>query len=122
MRDGLRQGDNSGTPVQFIVDPADCRLFYTPDMTVDITRVWTAAADAKWLGKKRCIAGGFKGVPSSQPDDEGDDSDLEKRATKSRTVTVKTIAGSAVAALESSFGIVTDFTRGANGARGLMAP
>jgi hypothetical protein len=117
MRDGLRKGDDSGTPLQFIVEPADCRMFYTPDMTVDITRIWTAAADVKWLGKKRCVAGGFKGVQSSDAD-----GNLQKRATKSKTATVRTMAVSAVAALEASFGIITDFTRATKRTNGLMAP
>jgi hypothetical protein len=59
MRDGVRRGNDS-TPLQFIVEPADCRLYYTPAMVVDVTKMWIAAADAKWLGKQRCVAGGFK--------------------------------------------------------------
>jgi Peptidase family S41 len=67
MRDGVRPGGDP-TPLQFIVEPADCRLYYTPAMVVDITKMWIAAADTKWLGKRRCVAGGFKNVPSSLPD------------------------------------------------------
>jgi hypothetical protein len=56
-RDGLRVNDTSGIALQFIYEEADCRLYYTPEMTVDITAVWRAAADAQW-GNKKCVAGG----------------------------------------------------------------
>lgn len=57
FRDGIRKGDESGTPLQFVYEPADCRIFYTPAMTVDASAIWKAAADSKWNGKNRCAAG-----------------------------------------------------------------
>jgi hypothetical protein len=44
VRDGLRQNDTSGIALQFIYEEANCRLYYTPEMTVDITALWRAAA------------------------------------------------------------------------------
>jgi hypothetical protein len=56
VRDGLRQNDTSGVALQFIYEEADCRLYYTPEMTVDITSLWRAAADAQWGGSKaKCV-------------------------------------------------------------------
>jgi hypothetical protein len=55
VRDGLRQNDESGVALQFIYEEADCRLYYTPEMTVDITALWSAAADAQW-GTGKCVA------------------------------------------------------------------
>ncbi|OCK74901.1 peptidase S41 family protein [Lepidopterella palustris CBS 459.81] len=55
VRDGLREGDDSGTPLQFRYEEADCRLYYTPEMTVDVTAIWKAAADAQWGGKGKCV-------------------------------------------------------------------
>jgi hypothetical protein len=118
MRDGTRKGDPSGVPLQFIVEPADCRLFYTPDMTVDVQWIWTAAVDVKWFGKKKCVAGGFKSVPSSHADDK---KKSKKRATKSKTATAKTLAIQAVAALEDSFDIMTNFVLHKR-ADGMMSP
>ena len=37
------------------------RLFYTPEMTVDISSVWKAAADAQWGGGGKCVSGGQLG-------------------------------------------------------------
>jgi len=45
-----------GLPAQFVVKYADCRLFYTRDMIVDVANVWKAAAGAAWQGGK-CVAG-----------------------------------------------------------------
>jgi len=55
VRDGLRDGDDSGIPLQFQYEEADCRLYYTPEMTVDVTAVWKAVADAQWGGKGKCV-------------------------------------------------------------------
>ncbi|KAF2463622.1 peptidase S41 family protein-like protein [Lindgomyces ingoldianus] len=62
VRDGLRQNDTSGVPLQFIYEEADCRLYYTPEMTVDATAIWKAAADAQWGGKGNCVTGGGYGT------------------------------------------------------------
>ncbi|CAO2648426.1 Nn.00g076930.m01.CDS01 [Neocucurbitaria sp. VM-36] len=56
-RDGLSQNDTSGVALQFIYEEADCRLYYTPEMTVDITSLWKAAADAQWGNSGKCVAG-----------------------------------------------------------------
>lgn len=60
-RDGIRQGDDSLTPLQFVYEPADCRLFYTAEMTTDVTAIWKAVADSKWGGYggvSKCVASG----------------------------------------------------------------
>ncbi|KAF1844761.1 peptidase S41 family protein-like protein [Cucurbitaria berberidis CBS 394.84] len=56
-RDGLAQNDTSGVALQFVYEEADCRLFYTPEMTVDITAVWKTAADAQWGNSGKCVSG-----------------------------------------------------------------
>ncbi|KAF2836962.1 hypothetical protein M501DRAFT_978717 [Patellaria atrata CBS 101060] len=58
-RDGLREGDESGIPLQFVYEAADCRIFYTPEMTVDVTTIWKAAADTQWNGKSSCVGAGM---------------------------------------------------------------
>ncbi|OCL15239.1 hypothetical protein AOQ84DRAFT_329766 [Glonium stellatum] len=59
FRDGIRQGDTSAEqiPLQFLYEPADCRILYTPEMTVDVTAIWKAVADSTWGGSNKCIAG-----------------------------------------------------------------
>ncbi|KAH7073743.1 hypothetical protein BKA63DRAFT_514714 [Paraphoma chrysanthemicola] len=64
-RDGLRRGDDSGIALQFIYEEANCRLFYTPEMTVDITALWKAAADAQWGNSGKCVSDGGYGKKRS---------------------------------------------------------
>lgn len=60
-RDGIRKNDTTNTPLQFRYEEADCRLYFTPEMTVDVTAIWKAAADVKW-GKDECVAGALNGA------------------------------------------------------------
>lgn len=64
FRDGIQKGDTTNTPLQFVYEEADCRLFYTAEMTIDVTAVWKKVYDAKW-GNASCVAGtlGDKGAP-----------------------------------------------------------
>lgn len=53
-----------GTPAQFVYEPADCRLFYTPAMMANVTAIWRAAAAAAW-GNLTCNAGSLPGSNST---------------------------------------------------------
>jgi hypothetical protein len=55
VRDGIRYGDASQTPLQFIRDPADCRIWYEPSFTVDVTPLWKRVADVTW-GNASCMS------------------------------------------------------------------
>lgn len=63
IRNNIRLGDESVTPLQFIYEAADCRRFYTADMVFDQSLVWKAAYDAHF-GNASCVAGST-GHPSS---------------------------------------------------------
>lgn len=56
-RDGYREGDETNTPLQFVYEPADCRIYYTPAMAVDQTAMWKSVADSAFGGVDRCVAG-----------------------------------------------------------------
>jgi hypothetical protein len=47
---------NDGLPAQFVVEEADCRLYWTLPMITDVTAVWKAAANAAFNGQP-CAAG-----------------------------------------------------------------
>ncbi|KAJ8112940.1 hypothetical protein OPT61_g4819 [Boeremia exigua] len=64
FRDGIRDGDESYTPLQFVYEPSDCRILYTKQMTVDATAIWKAVADSTWGGKSHCVAGDLGGYPT----------------------------------------------------------
>lgn len=46
----LRDNVDDGLPAQYVVEEADCRLYWTLAMVSDITAVWKATADAAWNG------------------------------------------------------------------------
>ncbi|KAH7310470.1 hypothetical protein B0I35DRAFT_74703 [Stachybotrys elegans] len=54
----LRDNVNDGLPAQFVVEEADCRLYWTAPMINDVTEVWNAAANAAFNGAK-CVFGGI---------------------------------------------------------------
>ncbi|KAK8189291.1 uncharacterized protein BKA78DRAFT_253348 [Phyllosticta capitalensis] len=61
FRDGIKLDDFEGqTPLQFVYEPADCRIYWTPDMTVDISSAWKAVADSAWGASDWCVAGSLK--------------------------------------------------------------
>jgi len=66
FRDGIRDGDETDTPLQFVYEPSDCRILYTKAMTVDVTAIWKAVADSTWGGVSHCIAGDLGGYKASR--------------------------------------------------------
>ncbi|KAF2156323.1 hypothetical protein K461DRAFT_326546 [Myriangium duriaei CBS 260.36] len=56
VRDAMRQGDKTNTPLQFLYEPADCRVLYTPAMLIDQSVVWRTVADTAWGNKAACVA------------------------------------------------------------------
>lgn len=57
--EGFRQNDTSNIPLHFQYEPADCRIYYTPEMAVDMTAAWKTVADSAFNAVNHCIAGGF---------------------------------------------------------------
>lgn len=51
-------GDDS-VPLQFIYEPADCRLFYTLENINEPATIWSTAARTYW-GKGQCVPGSNK--------------------------------------------------------------
>jgi hypothetical protein len=103
-RDGLRRNDSSGLALQFIYEEADCRLFYTPEMTVDITSLWVAAADAQW-GEGKCVSAGKK-----RGDHHVTSKLRSRRVQLSQSAAVKQLH-----AFEATFALETDCNMSADG-------
>jgi len=100
-RDGLRQNDTSGVPLQFMYEEADCRLYYTPEMTVDASSIWKAAADAQWNGKGSCVSGGGYGGKRSAHQ-------VTTKLSPRRVQVASTMAVKQVQAFEGSFSLKTE--------------
>ncbi|KAL1592023.1 hypothetical protein SLS60_011615 [Paraconiothyrium brasiliense] len=58
LRDMYRMNDTSLTPLEFVYEAADCRLFYTAEMVRNVTAVWQKTVDAHWGdANKTCVEG-----------------------------------------------------------------
>lgn len=68
---------DDGLPAQFVYEPADCRLFYTPLSIIDPVEQWRQAAEAAW-GSGGCVAGGLDG--GNADNDGAETNGLERRA------------------------------------------
>lgn len=65
LKDNLRQNDASGTPLEFVYEAADCRMFFTAAMVTDVTELWKGVADRMFKnGMDMCVAGST-GNPTS---------------------------------------------------------
>jgi len=100
-RDGLRQNDTSGIPLQFIYEEADCRLYYTPEMTVDITSLWKAAANAQWGDNGNCVSGGGYGSKRNAKE-------ITTKLSPRRVHVASSVAAKQMQAFESSFALKTE--------------
>jgi hypothetical protein len=100
-RDGLRRNDTSGIALQFIYEAANCRLYYTPEMTVDITALWKAAADAQWGNSGKCVSGGTYGQKRNAEE-------VTTTLGRRRVQIAQAAAKKHVQALEDSFALETD--------------
>lgn len=59
IQDQIRKGDSSQTPLQFIYEAADCRLFFTPKTLLDPKAMWTATW-AAFTDDSKCVPGSTK--------------------------------------------------------------
>ncbi|KAL5117080.1 hypothetical protein ACEQ8H_005039 [Pleosporales sp. CAS-2024a] len=100
VRDGLRRNDTSGIALQFIYEEANCRLYYTPAMTVDITALWKAAADAQWRNSGQCVSGGNYSQKRKA-------AEVTSKLGGARMHTAQAAAMKQVQALEDSFSLET---------------
>jgi hypothetical protein len=58
LKDNLRQNDASGTPLEFMYEAADCRMFFTAAMVTDVTELWKGVADRMFKnGTDMCVKG-----------------------------------------------------------------
>lgn len=55
LRDQIRSSES--TPLQFLYEAADCRIFYTSSTFYNFTNLWTYAANAIWTNPKLCVQG-----------------------------------------------------------------
>ena len=104
VRDGIRQGDESQTPLQFVYEAADCRLWYTAEMTVDVTAIWEKVVDVTWKGDS-CVQGGIYESSVRRDDAEAVAKAKAHRRLQKR---MSQMTEAKAAALDESQGLFTD--------------
>jgi hypothetical protein len=62
-QDQIRKGDKSATPLQFIYEASDCKIFYTADSYSDPDLAWKQAWDAH-SDDSKCVDGSTKHASS----------------------------------------------------------
>lgn len=72
LLDGIRQGED--TPLQFVYEAADCRIFYTKHTVYNFVNLWNYVIDAFYRNPSLCIATGTSkpAKPSPTPSSIGD--------------------------------------------------
>lgn len=55
IRDQVRKGES--TPLQFVYEAANCRIFYTKDTVYNYGNLWRYAANAIWTKPELCVQG-----------------------------------------------------------------
>ena len=65
LRNNIRKGDSTETPLQFVYEAAVCRFFYTAEMYTDQELVWNTVYNLAW-GNGTCVPGST-GQVSSKP-------------------------------------------------------
>lgn len=55
IRDQVRKGES--TPLQFVYEAANCRIFYTKDTVYNFGNLWRYAANAIWTKPELCVQG-----------------------------------------------------------------
>lgn len=65
LKDNLRQNDASGTPLEFMYEAADCRMFFTAAMVTDVTQLWKGVADRMFKNNTDMCVAGSTGNPTS---------------------------------------------------------
>ncbi|KAL8988066.1 MAG: hypothetical protein Q9177_002799 [Variospora cf. flavescens] len=55
LKDSIRRGED--TPLQFVYEPADCRIFYTHNTVYNYMNLWNYVIDAVYRNPSLCVSG-----------------------------------------------------------------
>ncbi|KAF2198814.1 peptidase S41 family protein [Delitschia confertaspora ATCC 74209] len=77
FQDNIRHGfEGEGLPTQFVNDTSACRIWYKPEMYINVTSLWTEVAETVWgndgkMDEKRCVAGSVTSVEQQKGQNQG---------------------------------------------------
>ncbi|ERT01703.1 hypothetical protein HMPREF1624_02957 [Sporothrix schenckii ATCC 58251] len=115
-RDQILRGNvQDGLPAQFVVEEADCRLYWTAAMATDVTAVWKAAAQAAF--NEGACAAGFIAQSTKQPPS----STKSKRAAAAEALEKRRWTAASEASLAHRQAVAAVKAQGLLGRRGAAA-
>ena len=92
LHNSVRVNDESSTPLQFIYDAADCRLFFTKEMFTDMSKIWEKTRRFMVGDDEICVKGSTK-HPTSVTGGAGRNSTASPASSeKARTAASKRLA------------------------------
>jgi hypothetical protein len=66
LRNAFHQGDKTNTPLQFIYEASNCKLFYKPEDIYSVIPLWRRADSVAW-GSATCVPGSTVNANNSFP-------------------------------------------------------
>lgn len=106
VRDNVGMDDETQTPLQFVYQAADCRLFYEPQHTVSIESMWKTVYEVAWYGAP-CVVGS-----AYSPSQSSTASSAERRRERRRANAKVTLSQSEADKLRNRWeNVVTDLRR-----------
>lgn len=94
IRNNIAEGDTSITPLQFIYEAADCRLYFQPKHILDITNIWKDVATQAFGLNGTDVFSGCVAGSTNQPSSLSGDADLYANGTIQNATAVE--AGTAI--------------------------
>lgn len=91
FQDNIRKGlEGDGIPTQFLNDTASCRVWYSPNDYLNVSAVWTKAAEVAFgknggLDEGRCVAGSVTSQQAQQGQGEGSPTNPESSPSPSKS-------------------------------------
>jgi hypothetical protein len=98
--DNIPLGDDLQIPLQFVFEPANCRIFYTPETVLSENSLWEMAADIAWKGAK-CAWGSINDDVSNNGTGVGNYTSPSGPGQVTSDADMQTVKGSAVVMLAS---------------------
>lgn len=70
-KDNIRRADPTQTPLQFYLEAADCRLYYTPQTLIFSHELWSQVGRLAWGNETDCAVGSLKNATVVTGDSNG---------------------------------------------------
>lgn len=91
-RNSIREGDESVTPLQYVYEAAECRIFYTPAMINSQNALWQTVYEVAFGGQDSACVEGSTGHPSAGGGTDYDAASVPENAASSVGLTLSDVS------------------------------